>query len=98
MLSVLVIVLGSLFGQKKELEANYLSIGYLAFFVLICQNGVVLGTWSFSMAGAAVPLLDRIARTFDLAHRAGLWEMMGQLLITCSVAHIATVLTSGKKP
>ncbi|ROR23981.1 hypothetical protein EDD66_112112 [Mobilisporobacter senegalensis] len=97
MLSVLVIVLGSLFGQKKESETNYLSVGYLAFFMLIFQNGIVLGTWSFSMAGPAVPLLDRIIRTFDIAHKAGLWEMMGQLLITCSIAHIAVILTNGKK-
>ena len=96
MLSVLVIILGSLFGQKKESQANYLSIGYLAFFTPICINGVVLGTWSFSMAGEAVPLFERIFGTFDLT-RAGLWEMMGQLLITCAVAHIATILTSGKK-
>jgi hypothetical protein len=96
MLSVLVIILGSLFGQKKDSEANYFSIGYLAIFTQICINGIVLGTWSFSMAGEAVPLINRITRTFDLAHRAGLWEMMGQLLITCSLAHIATILTSGK--
>jgi hypothetical protein len=97
MLSVLFIILGSLFGQKKESQTNYLSIGYLAFFTLICINGVVLGTWSFSMAGEAVPLFDRVFGTFDLTRRAGLWEMMGQLLITCAVAHIATILTSGKK-
>ena len=96
MLSVLVIVLGSLFGQKKEVEANYLSIGYLALFTQFCINGVVLGTWSFSMTSEAIPLLERIVRTFDLTHRAGLWEMLGQLLITCAVAHIATVLSSGK--
>ncbi len=97
MLSVLVIVLGSLFAQKKETETNYLSIGYLALFTLICINGVVLGTWSFSITDEVVPpLIGRIARTFDLMHRAGLWEMTGQLLITCAVAHIAMVLTSGK--
>ncbi len=96
MLSVLVIFLGSLFGQKKESETNYISIGYLALFTQFCINGVVLGTWSFSMAGEAVPLLDRIVHTFDLTRRAGLWEMLGQLLITCAVAHIATILTNGK--
>jgi lysylphosphatidylglycerol synthetase-like protein (DUF2156 family) len=96
MLSVLVIIFGSLFGQKKDGETNYLSFGYLAFFALICINGVVLGTWSFSVASEPVPLLDRIIRTFDLIHRAGLWEMMGQLLITCSTAHIAIIQTSGK--
>ncbi len=96
MLSVLVIILGSLFGQKKEEETNYFSFGYLAFFTLICINGTVLGTWSFSVESEPVPLFGRIIRTFDLIHRAGLWEMTGQLLITCSTAHIATVLTSGK--
>lgn len=97
MLSVLIIILGSLFGQKKESQTNYLSSGYLAFFTLICINGVVLGTWSFSMAGEAPPLFDRVFGAFDLIHRAGLWEMMGQLLITCAVAHIAIILTSGRK-
>jgi hypothetical protein len=96
MLSVILIALASLFGKKEEGETEYLSVGYTAFFTLICINAVTLGTWSFSVEHDAVPLLDRITRTFDLVHRAGLWEMTGQLLITCAVAHIATVLTSGK--
>ncbi len=96
MLSVLMIAFGSLFGQKKEGERNYISIGYLGFFSIICMNAVVLGTWSFSMAGAAVPLLERIVQSFNLVHRAGLWEMFGQLLITCAVARIATILSCGK--
>ena len=91
------IFFGSLFGRKKEKEANYLSLGYLAFYVQICINGVVLGTWSFAAADTAVPLIARITHSFDLVHKAGLWEMMGQLLITCAVAHIATVLTNGKE-
>jgi len=96
MLSVVVIIFASLFGRKKEQDINYLSYGYLAFFTLICINGIVLGTFSFSMESEAIPLLARITRTFDLLHRAGLWEMYGQLLITCSIAHISTILTSGK--
>ncbi len=95
-LSVIVVIFGSLFGKKSEKDINYFSVGYLAFFTQICINGVVLGTWSFSMGTEAVPLLSRITRTFDLLHRAGLWEMSGQLLITCAAAHIATILTSGK--
>ncbi len=95
-LSVIVVIFGSLFGKKKKKDINYFSIGYLAFFTQICINGVVLGTWSFSMGTEAVPLISRITRTFDLLHRAGLWEMSGQLLITCAAAHISTVLTNGK--
>ncbi len=96
MLSVLVIFLSSLFGQKKEQDKDYLSIGYTTFFGMICLNAIILGTWSFSVQSEAVPLLNRITRTLDLAHRAGLWEMTGQLLITCSLAHISIVLTNGK--
>ncbi len=96
MLSVLFILLGSLFGGKKESEAGYFSVGYVAFFTQIVINGVVLGTWSFSMGGPAVPLIDRVIRTFDLTHRAGLWEMMGQMLIACAAARIAIIKTSGK--
>lgn len=95
--SLLVIVFASLFGQKQPRHVNYLSVGYLAFFTLACINGIVLGTWSFSVESVPVPLLARFLRTFDLAHRAGLWEMMGQLLVTCATARIAIVLTSGKE-
>ncbi len=96
LLSVLIILLAGLFSKKKTDEDNYLSVGYAAFFVLISINSLVLGTWSFSVESASPPLFDRIAGIFDLAHRAGLWEMAGQLLITCATAHMAIVLTSGK--
>lgn len=95
-LSVIVIVLGSLFGEKKIAEENYLSIGYSAFFTLISINAVVLGTWSFSVESQPVALWDRLIGTFNITHRAGLWEMIGQLFITCATAHISVVLTSGK--
>lgn len=96
MLSIIAIFSGSLFGVRKEDEQDYLSLGYLAFFTMICVNAITLGTWSFSVETPAMPLIDRIVRTFDLFHRAGLWEMTGQLFITCSLAHIGIILTSGK--
>ncbi|MDI9469896.1 MAG: hypothetical protein QM296_06795 [Bacillota bacterium] len=96
LLSVFIISLASLFGSKKENEAGYLSTGYAAFFTLVIINSVVLGTWSFSVESEAVPLLERIISTFDLSRRAALWEMLGQLLITCANAHIAVVLSSGR--
>ena len=95
LLSLIAIFIGSLFGQKKESEENYFSTGYYVFFTMIFINGITLGTWSFSVESDPVPLPGRFIRTFDLVHRAGLWEMMGQLLITCSLAHIAVVLTNG---
>ncbi len=95
LLSVLVILAGNLFASKKESESRYFPTGYTAFFLLVCINGIVLGTWSFSVESEAVPLLDRILRTFDLVHRAGLWEMTGQLFAGTSTARIAIVRTSG---
>lgn len=94
-ISALVLIAAGLFEQKKPCHKHYLSIGYAAFFVLICLNAVVLGTWSFSVDSTPVPLWGRLLRTFDLIHRAGLWEMMGQLLIVSATAHIGIVLTNG---
>ncbi len=97
LLSVVIIILASLFGKKKKSEKNYLSVGYLVFFVLIVINGIVLGTWSFSVDHEPEPIVSRLFFLFDVSRRAGLWEMVGQMLITCALAHIAVVLTSGKK-
>lgn len=95
-LSVLVIFLASLFANKSPGEVNYLSAGYVAFFTLVCINGIVLGTWSFSVeSGVVSSLIERIVGIFDLTQRAGLWEMAGQLSITCGIANIAVVRSSG---
>lgn len=95
LLSVIIIFLASLFGQKKIDDENFLSVGYMVFFTLISINSVVLGTWSFSVDTEAVPILDRVIGVFDIAHRAGLWEMAGQLLICCAIAHISIIQSKG---
>lgn len=97
MISAIIIVAAGLFGQKKTYHKNYLSIGYFAFYGLICINAVVLGTWSFLVESVPVPLLERFFRTFDIVHRAGLWEMLGQLTIACATAKISIILTNGKE-
>lgn len=97
MMSVIFIVLGSLFAQKKEKEKCYKSYGYLGFFVFISLNAITLGTWSFTVNTNSVPLVGRILRTFDIVHNAGLLEMYGQLLITSALATKYLVLTEGKK-
>lgn len=95
-ISAIVMVAANLFSQKNGYHKNYLAIGYVAFFALVCFNAVVLGTWSFSVESAPVPLWDRILRTFDLAHHAGLWEMLGQLFIVSATAPIGIVITNGR--
>jgi len=96
-LSVVMILIGNTFSSRKNPEQNYLPIGYLAFFTQILINAVTLGTWSFSVVTEAVPLLDRIMGTFDALHRAGLWEMGGQLLILCATAKMSIIMTDGNK-
>lgn len=96
-ISVIVMVVANLFSQKRVYHKNYVAIGYVAFFALICFNAVVLGTWSFSVESTPVPLWGRVLRTFDLVHRAGLWEMLGQLLIVSATVPIGIVITNDKE-
>jgi hypothetical protein len=72
-------------------------IGYTVFFTLIAINAIYLGTWSFSVVSGAIPLVNRIIGTFDLARRAGLWEMSGQICILCATAKISLVLIDVKE-
>lgn len=96
MISVIVIIFGSLFARKKEGEKGYKSYGCLGFFVFVILNAITLGTWSFTVNTNSVPLIERIIRTFDIMHNAGLLEMYGQLLITSALATKYLVMTEGK--
>ena len=76
MISIVVIIFGSLFARKKEGERGYKSYGCLGFFVFTILNAITLGTWSFTVNTNSVPLMERITRTFDIMHNAGLLEMV----------------------
>ena len=97
MLSVAFIFFGSAFTRKKEGEKAYRSYGQLGFFVFVLLDAVTLGTWSFTANANSVPLIDRIFRTFDIVHNAGLLEMYGQLLITGALATKYLVMTEGRR-
>lgn len=96
MISIAVIIFGSLFAHKKEGEKGYKSYGCLGFFVFIILNAITLGTWSFTVNTNSVPLMERIIRTFDIMQNAGLLEMYGQLLITSALMTKYLVMTEGK--
>ncbi len=89
LISVIAIFLASLFSSKKKNDKSYLSVGYTVFYTLISINAIILGTWSFSVESIVVSLLDRVVNLFDIVHKAALWEMVGQLLITCAIAQIS---------
>lgn len=97
LLSVVAILFANIFSTRKNKADCFMPLGYLSFFIMITMNAVVLGTWSFSVVSAAVPLMARLIRTFDLLHRAGLWEMSGQLFVLCATVKISLIITDGKE-
>ena len=97
MISVVAIFIGSLFSKKNNDQQQYLSVSYFVFIVLILLSAITLGTWSFSFKTESVPLLERIISMFNITERAGLVELYGMLLITCSLANKSLVMSIKNK-
>ena len=97
MISVVAIFIGSLFSKKNNDQQQYLSLSYFVFIVLILFSAITLGTWSFSFKTEPVPLLERIISMFHITERAGLVELYGMLLITCSLANKSLVMSIKNK-
>ena len=97
MISVVAIFIGNLFSKKNNDQQQYLSLSYLVFIVLILLSAITLGTWSFSFKTESVPLLERIISMFHITERAGLVELYGMLLITCSLANKSLVMSIKNK-
>ena len=97
MISVVAIFIGSLFSKKNNDKQQYLSLSYLVFIILILISAITLGTWSFSFNTESVPLLERIISMFHITERAGLVELYGMLLITCSLANKSLVMSIKNK-
>jgi hypothetical protein len=97
MISVLAIIIGSLFSKRNNEKQNYLSLSYYVFFIVISMAAITLGTWSFTVTTESVPLIDRIISMFNITKRAGLIELYGTLLITCSLSNKALVMTTKNK-
>ncbi|MBD5134653.1 MAG: hypothetical protein HDT39_01620 [Lachnospiraceae bacterium] len=96
-MSVVAILVGSIFAKKRKEKECYLTLGYYCFLLLVLLNAVILGTGSFSSTNtASIPLMERIAGMFHFAQHAGMIEMFGLLLIACSLADKYLVMTHGK--
>lgn len=97
MLSVVAIFISSLFSKKNNDKQKYLSLSYFVFIVLVLLAAITLGTWSFTVNDESVPLFERVISMFNVTERAGLIELYGQLLITCSVSNKYLVMTYKNK-
>lgn len=95
MISVLCILVASIFSRKKG--EIYVSSGYYCFVLFVIINAITLGTGSFSEVVVDVALFERIISMFHITKHAGLVEMLGQVLIACSLANKSLVLTDGKQ-
>lgn len=95
MISVLCILVASIFSRKKG--EIYVSSGYYCFVLFVIINAITLGTGSFSEVVVDVALFERIISMFHITKHAGLVEMLGQMLIACSLANKSLVMTDGKQ-
>lgn len=95
MISVLCILVASMFSKKKD--GIYVASGYYCFVLFVIINAITLGTGSFSEVVVDVALFERIISMFYITKHAGLIEMLGQLLIACSLANKSLVMTDGKQ-
>ena len=95
MISVLCILVASIFSRKKG--GIYVSSGYYCFVLFVIINAITLGTGSFSEVVVDVALFERIISMFHITKHAGLVEMLGQVLIACSLANKSLVMTDGKQ-
>ncbi len=88
LLSVACIVFANFFAFPSK-KNPFVSLGYYLLFIQYTLNAITLGTWSFTAVKFIEPaLINRVFRTFNLT-RAGIWEMIGQLLIASATARIA---------
>lgn len=97
MLSVVAVFISSIFSKKNDDRQKYLSLSYFVFIVLVSLSAITLGTWSFTVNVESVPLFERVISMFKITERAGLIELYGQLLITCSVSNKYLVMTYKNK-
>lgn len=97
MISVVAIFISSLFSKKNNDKQKYLSLSYFVFIVLVSISAITLGTWSFTVNTESVPLFERVVSMLNITKRAGLIELYGQLLITCSVSNKYLVMTYKNK-
>lgn len=95
LISIVFIIIGSMFAHEKNNIC--ISYGYTAFIVNVVINAITLGTNSFANGSINVSLFERLILTFDITHHAGLIEMLGQLLISCSLATTPLIITVNKR-
>ncbi len=99
MMAAILVITTSIFPFPRK--NPIMSSGCYVIILLFIINGITLGTWSFTSQVAlsmeAPSLATRLLRTFDIFHKAGLWEMLGLIFIAGATAKIAVTEVEGKE-
>lgn len=97
MISVVAIFISCFFAKKRKEDEEYISLSYWIYFISISIAAITLGTWSFTGNTISVPIFERIIEMFNILRHAGLVELYGQLLITCSLSNKYLIMTYKNK-
>lgn len=97
MISVVGIAVSSIFAKKRNEHEEYVSLSYWIYFIGVLLAAITLGTWSFTNNIESVPIFKRIIGMFNVWENAGLVELYGQLLITCSLSNKYLIMTYKNK-
>lgn len=82
--------------QSKLINGKFIPISYYAFWALILNFGVILGTWSFYSNKPAETLFQRIFHTFDIYHNSGLIEITAYILVVAVSYRFTLWYSDGK--
>lgn len=96
MLSIIVLMIANLFAYRSDEREPYVSYGFMSMIVWAIIDGVTLGTNSFGIHRENTELLVKLLGTFDLLHRAGMWELTGLVCIASVFQQKSIVLTTKK--
>lgn len=97
LISIICIVIGSLFARRKNEKDVYHSYGANVLIVLAVLFGLVLGTNSFGIQVENVSLLYKILGLFDVTQRSAIWEITSIIMMTSVFSNKSLVFTTGKK-
>ena len=95
-ISLVAIIIGSLFAKRKNEKETFLSLGIQVLFVLAIIFGVTLGTNSFGVEVDNTSLVNKFLGLCNVFKYSALWETTGLILFTTAFSQKALVLTTGK--
>ncbi len=96
MISVVLLIVANLFANRRKETEPYISYGILCMIAWAVIDGLTLGTNSFGIYRENTELPIKLLGTFDLANRAGMWELVGLNCIASAFQQKSLILSTKK--